>query len=279
MRYSIALVAIAAILVVTPVLGQGGSYGFNMILEPAAIAYEPSIGTGSGSVGIDLVQNLSPGVVPVTVQGFSLALSHDVSFLTVASVEPGAHLQSFGPDFFQPTLVAGGFTVGCVYSYIGAEDFTYEIQQELAIVTYNTVPASLVGDIDGAEAALTWTMSPGDSTGAVLTAGTAIAAMTTDGSVTLTAIRFRRGDCNADALFDVADPIALLGALFVAGTVGPGCPDACDVNDDGLVNIADAVYSLSALFSPGSPPPVAPHPDCGSDSTADGLGCSPAPCL
>ncbi|OUU23654.1 MAG: hypothetical protein CBC13_05005 [Planctomycetia bacterium TMED53] len=83
---------------------------------------------------------------------------------------------------------------------------------------------------------------------------------------------FRRGDCNGDLVFNLADTIYQLAFLFTAGPAGP-CRDACDTNDDGSENLGDAIYSLAALFS-GGPPPIAPGPvDCGPDDTSDALDC------
>ncbi|MFQ5653445.1 MAG: hypothetical protein ACE5GW_01780, partial [Planctomycetota bacterium] len=87
--------------------------------------------------------------------------------------------------------------------------------------------------------------------------------------------RFVRGDCNADALFNIADPIFMLAFLFSSGPL-PLCDDSCDGNDDGALDIADPVYKLAALFSSGPLPP-APHPGCGVDPTADLLGCAAFP--
>lgn len=85
---------------------------------------------------------------------------------------------------------------------------------------------------------------------------------------------FKRGDCNADGGFNIADEIYMLAFLFSGGPAGP-CDDACDQNDDGSQNIADAIYGLAALFS-GGPLPPAPGPSvCGEDATdTDPLGCA-----
>ncbi|MCA8959001.1 MAG: hypothetical protein KDC38_00750 [Planctomycetes bacterium] len=79
-----------------------------------------------------------------------------------------------------------------------------------------------------------------------------------------------RGDVNDDGMIDVADPVALLAVLFTSGTTT--CQDALDANDDGTMNIADVIYSLAYTFEGAAPPPQ-PFPLCGSDPTADGLGC------
>ncbi len=87
---------------------------------------------------------------------------------------------------------------------------------------------------------------------------------------------FKRGDCNADGGFNIADAIYLLASLFSGGPPGI-CEDACDANDDGGINIADAISALATLFS-GAPNPPAPGPDdCGEDPTADSLECDSFP--
>ena len=89
---------------------------------------------------------------------------------------------------------------------------------------------------------------------------------------------FRRGDCNGDGGYNVADAVFTLGALFAGGPQGT-CIDACDANDDGAMNVADAVFTLGALFS-GLPPPSDPGPvNCGPDPTVDNLDCVSYDCL
>ncbi|MFN0059317.1 MAG: carboxypeptidase-like regulatory domain-containing protein [Planctomycetota bacterium] len=88
----------------------------------------------------------------------------------------------------------------------------------------------------------------------------------------------KRGDCNTDGGFNIADAITILSVLF-AGAPSPNCIDACDTNDDGALNIADAITALSVLFGGGMPLP-APSATCGLDVTADTLGCVVfPPCL
>ena len=90
-------------------------------------------------------------------------------------------------------------------------------------------------------------------------------------SVTVLLPVFLRGDSNGDGGLDVSDPIQKLNYLFGSGIVG--CESALDFNDDGLINLADVVGSLAFVFE-GLNSPVAPFPNCGSDSTADSLSCS-----
>ncbi len=84
-------------------------------------------------------------------------------------------------------------------------------------------------------------------------------------------VAFRRGDANADAQLDVADPLSILGFLFRRGTE-PSCVKAADANDDGKITVTDAVTILLRLFAGGSPLPQ-PAENCDFDVTADTLTC------
>lgn len=84
---------------------------------------------------------------------------------------------------------------------------------------------------------------------------------------------FARGDCNGDAVVNIADPVFVLNVLFVMPGLNPECIDACDGNDDGAFDIGDAVVVLSSLFVPSAPPLPAPGPVCGQDQTPDTLTC------
>jgi hypothetical protein len=95
---------------------------------------------------------------------------------------------------------------------------------------------------------------------------------------------FKRGDCNSDLLFNIADPIFTLGILFPVPPNPPNvaeCVDSCDANDDGLLNIADPIAKLGVLFPSVSPPPVMPAPGsttCGVDpTTSDPFDCANYP--
>ena len=82
---------------------------------------------------------------------------------------------------------------------------------------------------------------------------------------------FVRGDANGDTTIDIADPVAILSALFL-GETALSCPDAADGNDDGSVDVTDGIYDLSYLFL-GGPPPAAPFPNPGQDRTPDSMMC------
>ncbi|MGE3164399.1 MAG: hypothetical protein AB7O52_05815 [Planctomycetota bacterium] len=86
---------------------------------------------------------------------------------------------------------------------------------------------------------------------------------------------FKRGDCNNDGGFNIADAVYLLGNLF-PGANPPNvlnCRDACDGNNDGGLNIADAVAILAALFGSPAVPLPPPFGMCGLDTGMDALDC------
>ncbi|RUA07962.1 MAG: hypothetical protein DSY81_10750 [Bacillota bacterium] len=85
---------------------------------------------------------------------------------------------------------------------------------------------------------------------------------------------FRRGDCNWDNSFNIADCVFLLATLFSGGPQSD-CPDACDMNDDGSNNIADAITGLATLFSGAGPLPDPGSNACGLDPTDDAQACDP----
>ena len=89
-------------------------------------------------------------------------------------------------------------------------------------------------------------------------------------SVFLAPGSFIRGDSNGDRIIDVGDPIALLGYLFLSGSLD--CLDSGDFNDDGLLDLSDAVGVLGFLFSGGADPSY-PYPVGGADLQEDSLDC------
>jgi hypothetical protein len=82
---------------------------------------------------------------------------------------------------------------------------------------------------------------------------------------------FVRGDANADGAVNIADPIFILGYLFLGGEA-PECEDAADSDDGGTLEITDAVRILNHLFL-GTAAIPAPYPAEGDDPTGDSLGC------
>jgi Bacteriophage tail sheath protein len=88
---------------------------------------------------------------------------------------------------------------------------------------------------------------------------------------------FRRGDSNGDAVFDISDPVAVLGFLFQGGKA-PACAGAADLDGNGGLDINDPVFGLNFLFL-GGPAPAEPFQACGIDPRPGALDCqAPAAC-
>jgi hypothetical protein len=69
------------------------------------------------------------------------------------------------------------------------------------------------------------------------------------------------GDVNHDRAFDISDPLAAIGYLFLGSTAN--CPGAINVNGDDSSDLSDAVFMLGYLFQGGEAPPTSPV-ECGS---------------
>ncbi len=89
-------------------------------------------------------------------------------------------------------------------------------------------------------------------------------------------VPFVRAEANGDGRLDISDPVRVLGWLF-SGQPEPVCLKAVDANDDGRVDLSDSIFALGFLFTGGAPP-AAPFPQCGVDSTSDGLSCRLSTC-
>ncbi len=90
------------------------------------------------------------------------------------------------------------------------------------------------------------------------------------------AIRYDRGDCNADRSVDITDAVGVLFYLFM-GLAAPPCLEACDSEGSGAIDLTDAVYILLYLFL-GQAAPPAPSGSCGVDPSPSALGCAQSPC-
>lgn len=89
---------------------------------------------------------------------------------------------------------------------------------------------------------------------------------------------FRRGDDNADGVWDIADPVFNLFYQFGDGDVTPTCLEALDTDNDGALSIVDAVVNLNDQFL-GHSGIAAPGPFlCAPDSMLgdEDLGCATA---
>lgn len=268
-------------------------------VEPAKLGGEILIGGDPGCAGVPLHPAWSlhlgdaigdPGaVVPVSltmtnpdaVSGFSWSVGHPSPALILSAIDQGEVVLDTnggdGPDYWGPFVdPGGGGSVGCVVSFFdpGVEVISAGSDQELALLTYQI-------DVS-APAAGTFPLTFGCLAGPPIVETLILDSFSEArypsriaGSVSVTGLTFRRGDCNSDGMFDIGDPIFLLGVLFSGGDP-PLCDDACDSNDDGGRDIGDAIYILSNLFA-GDPDPEPPFTSCGVDPTDDILTCGEFP--
>ena len=205
--------------------------------------------------------------------GITVGLCHDPAVVSLVSVEAGSVYDDFD-QFWSLRITPTGWTVLTLTSFfiVGTETDPLDgNDREVAVATYSALTTGTT--------ALT-VCDPGVDPAAPVAIGFAEVSFaagatptTVDGSITvLDAPVFRRGDVNLDEAFDIADPIALLDALFSGGAT-PGCTDGADANDDGALDIGDPIALLGALFSGAAPPPAPGPTTCGIDPTADALGC------
>ena len=217
------------------------------------------------NVSVDLLGNIG------SFSGFNLALGWDPAVVDLDQVSLGTELALDPPDFFSVNfgVIPGVVIVAAVQDMLGPGTvFSGAPPFSILIIDF-LVPA-------GATPGTVTPVSFANSATSPVWNGVPVT--TTDGSMTIgnSAPNFMRGDCNDDGAVDVADPIALLAALFGGGSFPP-CLSSCDGNDDGGVNVADAVAILTALFVPGGAL-VTPPATCGQDPTPDSLNCLPNFC-
>jgi hypothetical protein len=193
-------------------------------------------------------------------------LCHDASVAAVTSVVAGPSYDS--ATFHEVEIFSNGFTVGTIVEFPTGPPLPPGSDQVIEVVTYTVAgPGSTSLDFcDHLGSPPVFTL--------VIHTGLSIVPTKVSGLITgLTEHAFRRADCNADGVFDLADTIFLEQYLFISGPVPP-CLNACDMNNDGVIDIADPIFWLMYLFLMGSPP-AEPFAICGADP--DPIPCD-APC-
>lgn len=219
---------------------------------------------------------------PNDVLAFSMAITHNSSFLNATSVTEAGPLTSLnggaGPDFFGTNLLTDGVTVGAVFAYTMDEPIQFPTAMQVACVDYETQPGALTG-VPGQTTNIGFGGGLGDPevSNTVVVGLDEISTVALSGTITFqsgSGGQFIRGDCNSDGNVDVADPVYNLAYQFTGGP--SDCLSAQDTNDDGGVDISDPVYNLTFLFASG---PAIPAPNvCGFDPTPDSLDCDMSSC-
>ncbi len=248
-------------------------FAFN---KPGTVGYNPDDGLATFHVMPTIEEDaVNSPTFPSDSQGASIAFSYDAALVTAVDAEPGADLEFLngndGPDFFGPILTAAGpggetgVTIGLIFDFQGADFGVFTTALEVADITFDTVPAALIGNLAGASMALTYmTLGVPPVENAVVVNSTALDVAFVDSSIDLVAIvatPFLAGDCNDDGGNDIADGIWILNELFQDGPAH-GCFVACDANADGMLDQSDAVWIFNYQFLDG-PPPAGSVGSCG----------------
>lgn len=221
---------------------------------------------GHGFLQADLAieQLLFAGATANPTNGFTLCLEHDPSLLTVANAVPLGPVADLGagagPDFFNVEILANGVCVGVVYDATSTQSLSFVAPTSVVRVHYDTVPAAAQQQVN-LQTLLLWSNTLSAAGNEVMTTPPAAPPLLIPAEVELLSElrQFRRGDCNADASFNIGDVIHVLGTVF--GTIEVPCRQSCEINGDNLIDLADAIALINYLFQ-GGPSPAAPFPDC-----------------
>lgn len=232
--------------------------------------YQLSLSSGSGQQGTTVDLIVSFDNTGETVRAWAFGVCSDPDQLTIIDVisESGTTTSNNGgmPDFIEINMVPEGWSANVIIDLFGSVGLDPGLGYPIHRATY------ALDGVEGAVASVEFCVYPGvpQVTPVVFIGAISETPVLIDGAISIGA-GFVRGDCNGLSGGNLADPIFLLGFLFVDPTLPP-CLDACDVNDDGSINIADVIYHLAYLFH-GFSPPLPPWPFCGDDPTADSLDC------
>lgn len=215
----------------------------------------------------------------VPFKGGEIGFTYDSNRMKLASIEPGADFAGHSGDILSNFDAGGhcsGFGTslkGAVVSWLngGIGSVIPAGEYEILKICFD-VPDTNEGGFCSALDFVNCLGTPGASFLNKLTDETnsSVPAKTLKGQVCSLGDPFRRGDADSNGIFDITDPIFILGCQFI-GTECPSCPDSADVNDDNQVDLTDAILLLSWRFL-GGIPPEAPLDVCGYDRTEDDLG-------
>ncbi len=166
-----------------------------------------------------------------------------------------------------PVVLADGELRGAYSDFEGRLDGTGNLDQDPSFADPSASDFTLAADspcIDAGDPA-----SPPDPDGTVADMGC---------FPTEQLPRFRRGDSSGNGTtFALGDALYLLEWQFSGGPAPP-CFDAADADDGGVISaLLDALYLLEWSFDDGPDPPEPGPIRCGSDPTADALGCAATP--
>lgn len=229
-------------------------------------------GTPGSELSIAFRLEVAPGVE--SLGGFSFSFLCPDDMLIPIAVEPAAAMTELnggtGPTFLHVDTFSSpggtGISCGTVFSITGVDSLPAGQHHALNMIWEISAAAST-----GTTSTIEYCNCLGNpivDSIVVDSSGTSHVPAFVIGEVDIVdSLAYIRSDSNVDGTFNIADPVHLLGYLFLQGP-GP-CLDAMDANADGNVNLPDALYMLSAHNGTG-PLPSTPFPECG---TMESLGC------
>ena len=244
---------------------------------------------------------------PAATHGFTMAMSHDASQVSILGLELAGAMLVASPDYVSFAMendasvnASGhvGWSLGILYSFdpFGSangllETVSFETNEPVARAIYQANcqdwpdPGEFQLDFQFEGRWLEADAELIDNVVVVCGVGypADLGATIPSASVSLVVGEplpiFIRGDCSNDGDIDIQDAVLLLNLMFSG--VAVDCLDASDVNDDGVINLVDPVYELLFIMGLGPVPPAPSWPSCGGDSTPDvgggDLGCDTPP--
>ncbi|MEC9477288.1 MAG: hypothetical protein VX764_09640 [Planctomycetota bacterium] len=126
--------------------------------DQSLVASGPNGGSVSFGADFSIVQGGDPADLTPT-EGFQFAYRHDAALLEINSVNEGSGLAGLdggnGPEFFDGTIFSDGFTVGCIYDFMGLEAITFDSPETVISTNYSSVAGAFNGVDTAVQTALT----------------------------------------------------------------------------------------------------------------------------
>jgi len=133
---------------------------FELFGDDPTIPYSPANGIASGEIDIFIEELPSPSQGGSrNIAGYSFGMAVDATKVSLVAVLEGVDQAAMngglGADFFAQNInVAGGLTVGAIFDLQQAVFLVADLPREIIQVQFASVPAFLVGDLDGASVPL-----------------------------------------------------------------------------------------------------------------------------
>ena len=249
------------------------SFDYFFALGEAELNLDFDTGSGSGEMVMSIEESSFNDDFPNDTQGFQFGVEYDAAAVEATGVSSIGALSGLsggaGPAFFGvnltpglPVGASGGVTLGVVYSLMGGVSLAYDGATDVVSIEFDVVPFG----VDPATTLVSFRDDLGDPmlpTSVVVGGNSFLVTGSPGGFIVIEDSGYLRGDCNDDAIVNIADGIWILNELFLAGPPND-CEAACDANDDSVFDQTDAIYIFNYQSFEGPPPPT-PFPDCGFD--------------